>query len=120
MFTSTESMKKQATNLINTLIIIRGNLVRSLPYIDNNKTVAIYFMGNAYSEFTLFKSIYLSGTPENPQITEFIEKYSEFQNEVDNYVELYEEDSYLPSSFKEIYGIINDLEVNLSEWVKNN
>jgi len=111
MYSNTANMLKQTTNLINALNKIKQNLSFVKLYINSDRTLAIYFLSNAYSDFNLFKTIYLSVTPGDQTIDEFLEKYEKFFVEVNKYLEVFTDNSVVEDRLhKEVLFAINELE----------
>ena len=118
--------KKHFQEIINTLIAIRGNLtrVRLFEYeIDNvnniDKTLIMYYLCNAYSDFNCLKSIYYTNSYSMSEIDDFIEEYKKFYNEADPYIAGVENIYSLLNSCKEIVDIINELEESFRNKLRN-
>ena len=77
------------------------------------KILAIYFLSNAYSDFNLFKTIYLSVTPGDQKIDEFLQEFEKFFVEVNKYLEFFTEDSMEDKMHKEVMFSINETEIYL-------
>ena len=113
MYSNTANMLKQTTNLINALNKIKQNLSFVKLYINSDRTLAIYFLSNAYSDFNLFKTIYLSVTPGDQKIDEFLQEFEKFFVEVNKYLQFISEDSMEDQLHKEIMLSINETEMYL-------
>jgi len=111
MYSNTANMLKQTNNLINALKKLKQNLSFVKLYINSDRILAIYFLSNAYSDFNLFKTIYLSVTPGDQTIDEFLQEYEKFFVEVNKYLEVLNEDSIVEDRLhKEVLFAINELE----------
>ena len=106
-------MLKQTTNLINALNKLKQNLSFVKSYVFSDKILAIYFFSNAYSDFNLFKTIYLSVTPGDQKIDEFLQEFEKFFVEVNKYLEFFTEDSMEDKLHKEVMFSINETEMYL-------
>ena len=113
MYSNTANMKKQTSNLINSLIRLKGNLFSAKTFINSDKIPAIYFFSNAYSDFNLFKAIYQAVTPGDPQIDKFLQDYEEFYLEINKHLVSYVEDSAHNQLHQEIMITIHGLEIYL-------
>ncbi|KOS68339.1 hypothetical protein AEA09_07065 [Lysinibacillus contaminans] len=113
MYSNTANMKKQTSNLINSLIRLKGNLSSAKTFMNSDKIPAIYFFSNAYSDFNLFKAIYQTVTPGDSKIDTFLQDFEEFYQEVNKYVEFYAEDNAHNQLHKEITASINEIEIYL-------
>ncbi len=104
-------MLKQTNNLINALKKLKQNLSFVKLYINSDRILAIYFLSNAYSDFNLFKTIYLSVTPGDQTIDKFLQEYEKFFVEVNKYLEVFNDDSVVEDRLhKEVLFAINELE----------
>ena len=111
MYSNTANMLKQTNNLINALKKLKQNLSFVKLYINSDRILAIYFLSNAYSDFNLFKTIYLSVTPGDQTIDKFLQEYEKFFVEVNKYLEVLNEDSIVEDRLhKEVLFAINELE----------
>lgn len=111
MYSNTANMLKQTNNLINALKKLKQNLSFVKLYINNDRILAIYFLSNAYSDFNLFKTIYLSVTPGDQTIDKFLQEYEKFFIEVNKYLEVFNDDSVVEERLhKEVLFAINELE----------
>ncbi len=111
MYSNTANMLKQTTNLINALIKLKQNLTFVKSHVNSDKTLAIYFLSNAYSDFNLFKTIYLSVTPGDQKIDEFLQEHEKFFLEVNKYLELFNDDNVMEDKLhKEVMFSINETE----------
>lgn len=111
MYSNTANMLKQTNNLINALKKLKQNLSFVKLYINSDRILAIYFLNNAYSDFNLFKTIYLSVTPGDQTIDKFLQEYEKFFVEVNKYLEVFHDDSAVEDRLhKEVLFAINELE----------
>ncbi|SPU38676.1 Uncharacterised protein [Lysinibacillus capsici] len=111
MYSNTANMLKQTNNLINALKKLKQNLSFVKLYINSDRILAIYFLSNAYSDFNLFKTIYLSVTPGDQTIDKFLQEYEKFFVEVNKYLEVFNDDSVAEDRLhKEVLFAINELE----------
>lgn len=111
MYSNTANMLKQTNNLINALKKLKQNLSFVKLYINSDRILAIYFLSNAYSDFNLFKTIYLSVTPGDQTIDKFLQEYEKFFVEVNKYLEVFNDDSVVEDRLhKEVLFVINELE----------
>jgi hypothetical protein len=110
MFSNTANMFKQTTNLINALNKLKQNLSFVKSNVNNDKTLAIYFLSNAYSDFNLFKTIYLSVTPGDQKIEAFLQEFEKFFVDVNKYLVFITEDSIEDKLHKEVVFSINEIE----------
>ncbi|QSB09727.1 hypothetical protein MHB40_13365 [Lysinibacillus sp. FSL K6-0057] len=111
MYSNTANMLKQTNNLINALKKIKQNLSFVKLYMNSDRILAIYFLSNAYSDFNLFKTIYLSVTPGDQTIDEFLQEYEKFFVDVNKYLEVFTDDSVVEDRLhKEVLFAINELE----------
>ncbi len=113
MYSNTANMLKQTTNLINSLNKLKQNLTFVKTYVTSDKIFAIYFLSNAYSDFNLFKTIYLSVTPGDQKIDEFLQEFEKFFLEVNKYLQFISEENMEDQLHKEIMLSINETEMYL-------
>ncbi|KPN96247.1 hypothetical protein [Lysinibacillus sp. ZYM-1] len=113
MYSNTANMLKQTTNLINALNKLKQNLSFVKSYVISDKILAIYFLSNAYSDFNLFKTIYLSVTPGDQKIDEFLQQFEKFFVEVNKYLVFFTEDCTEDKLHKEVMFSINETEMYL-------
>lgn len=112
MYSNTANMLKQTTNLINSLKKLKQNLTFVKSYVTSDKILAIYFLSNAYSDFNLFK-FYLSVTPGDQKIDEFLQEFEKFFLEVNKYLQFISEENMEDQLHKEIMLSINETEMYL-------
>ncbi|WP_341299361.1 hypothetical protein MHB44_12135 [Lysinibacillus sp. FSL H8-0500] len=109
MYSNTANMLKQTSNLIHALNKLKQNLSFVKSYANNDKILALYFFNNAYSDFNLFKTIYLSVTPGDQKIDGFLQSYEKIFVEVNKYLESFTEDQF----HKEVMFAITEVEMYL-------
>lgn len=113
MYSNSSNMFKQTSNLINALKKLKQNLNYVKIYANSDKTLALYFLNNAYSDFNLFKTIFQSVTPGNQKIEEFIKEFGKIFEGENKYLLSIVNESGEDTFHKELTLTINKIETYL-------
>jgi len=113
MYSNSSNMFKQTTNLINALKKLKQNLNYVKIYVNTDKTLALYFLNNAYSDFNLFKTIFQSVTPGDQKIEEFLKEFGEIFEGGNKYLLSIVNESGEDTFHKELMLTINKIETYL-------
>jgi len=114
MYSNSSNMFKQTTNLINALKKLKQNLNYVKIYANSDKSLALYFFNNAYSDFNVFKTIFQSVTPGNPKVEEFLNEFGKiFEGENKYLFSIVNESGEYDTFHKEFTLTINKIETYL-------